>query len=122
MHIYNAINVEDEEKCRVQMKKDFANTIKKIRLSKNMTQEQVAELAGINPKYLGEIERGLKSPTVVVVRKLADALSVPICSIMSARACPCNDAGISQEVAFLLDGKKEKEVKKVLKLIELFFE
>ncbi len=112
----------DEEKShRSRMKLDTARMLRKIRRRKNMTQERVAELAGINPKYLGEIERGLKSPTVVVVRRLADALSVPVCVILAAGPCPCAE-GRSREVAALLSGKHEQKIAKVMKLIELLFE
>jgi len=104
------------------MNNDFAKTLRRLRLRKGMTQEQVAELAGINPKYLGEIERGLKSPTVGVVRNLADALAVPVCLLLSTQACPCKDNNGTRDIAMLLAGKRGKEVRKVIKLIKVIFE
>lgn len=102
--------------------KSFADKIRRSRLSRRMTQEQVAELAGINPKYLGEIERGLKSPTAAVVHNLARALKVPVCALMSQECCPCEDGTMPNEVSALFAGKKENEVRKAVKLLEVLFE
>ena len=70
------------------MIKLVGRNIRSIRLKKNLTQERVSEIAGINAKYLGEIERGLKNPTTLVAMKLSDALHVPACKILSADHCP----------------------------------
>ena len=121
MHIYNPIAVDDEEQ-RGNMVKAFAKNIRRIRLKKKMTQEQVAEMAGINPKYLGEIERGLKSPTAVVVGNLSKALGVPVCSILSTSCCPYDDNDISCKVGKLLVGKDKQEVRKAVRILEVFFE
>ena len=50
--------------------------IKKIRKSKGLTQEKLAELVGINSKYLSSIERGKENPTLNTVLKLAESLDV----------------------------------------------
>ena len=121
MHIYNPIAVDDEEQ-RGSMVKAFAKNIRRIRLKKKMTQEQVAEMAGINPKYLGEIERGLKSPTGPVIDKLAKALSVPVCAILSSKRCPCARNGMPEQIAELMKGKAERDIRKAVKIIEVLFE
>lgn len=68
--------------------KSFGSTIKKIRVSRNRIQEQLSEPAGINPKYLGEIERGKKNPSALITCKLANILELPICEIRSKTGCP----------------------------------
>ena len=49
--------------------------IKEIRLKKNMTQE---ELSRISESYISELENNLKMPTILTLRKLAEALEVEI--------------------------------------------
>lgn len=52
---------------------------KKIREARNkcgMTQERLAEKADIGTVYLGEIERGIKTPSVSVFIKIIEALNV----------------------------------------------
>ncbi|MGF9822652.1 helix-turn-helix transcriptional regulator [Brevibacillus agri] len=47
-----------------------------IRSEKNMTQEQVAELAGIDRSWYTKIEKGT-TPSVKVAKKIASALDFP---------------------------------------------
>jgi len=122
MHIYNSTDCEYEEQFRGMVMKAFADNIKRLRLKKRLTQEQVAESAGINPKYLGEIERGLKSPTAVVVHKLSNALAVPICSILSSEGCPYGKGAMPRKVIKLMSGQQEQDVQKAVKILEILFE
>ncbi len=43
-----------------------------------MTQEQLAFNAEIDLTYLGGIERGKRNPSLAVLARIADALSVPL--------------------------------------------
>ena len=43
-----------------------------------MTQERLAELAGLNYKYVGRVELGKADPGADVLVRLARALSVPV--------------------------------------------
>ena len=70
------------------MIKVFGGNIKRIRLEKKMTQENLGVIAGIKPKYVGEIERGEKNPTAVIIYKISAALTVPVCEIMQSKCCP----------------------------------
>lgn len=45
-----------------------------IRNAKEMTHEQVAELAGIKRQYYGMIENGVSNPSVEVAKSIAIAL------------------------------------------------
>lgn len=44
------------------------------RKNKKMSHEQVAEEAGITRQYYGMIEKGLKTPSVLVAKKIAKSL------------------------------------------------
>lgn len=50
--------------------------VKEVRLSKNLTQKKLAELAGISQSYLSELEVNKKSPTLNKLCKIAEALEV----------------------------------------------
>jgi len=50
--------------------------IKDIRIKTGLTQEQLSEKVGINPKYLSSIERGLENPTLNTLIKLSESLDV----------------------------------------------
>ncbi|WP_370627089.1 helix-turn-helix transcriptional regulator [Pseudochrobactrum sp. Wa41.01b-1] len=43
-------------------------------MSKNISQEELALLAGVERAYVGHIERGKKNPTILTIEKLVVAL------------------------------------------------
>ncbi len=51
--------------------------IKYLREQANLTQEQLAEKAGISLDYLGKIEVSINKPGLKTVFKIAKALKVP---------------------------------------------
>lgn len=52
--------------------------IKKIRIEKNLTQEELSQKSGISESYISELENNLKMPTILTLCKLAEALEVDI--------------------------------------------
>ena len=54
----------------------FGKKLRDIRQRKGYTQHALAEIAGIGNVYLGEIERGLKMPSLNIFIKLIEALDV----------------------------------------------
>lgn len=60
----------------MEKKKLIGKRIKEIRRSKDLSQEQLAEKADINPKYLSRIERGTENPTLDMLIKLSTALEI----------------------------------------------
>lgn len=54
----------------------FGKKIKRLRESKNYTQEYLSEIVGIEQATLSNIERGKSHPTIETLQKLAKALNV----------------------------------------------
>lgn len=48
--------------------------LKEIRISKNLTQEELASKAGINRSYYTNIELGIKNPSYNVAIKIKEIL------------------------------------------------
>ena len=55
---------------------DVGGRIRYFRHLRKLSQEQLALQAGINPAFLGHLERGLKSPTITTLEKLVRALNI----------------------------------------------
>jgi len=55
---------------------DFGEKLRKIRNSKKLTQEELADRAGMHFTYIGQIERGLRNPSLINLHKLAKALRI----------------------------------------------
>lgn len=56
--------------------KKFGEYILKLRKAKNISQEQLAELAGLHRNYIGGIERGERNVGLINIVRLAKALGV----------------------------------------------
>lgn len=56
--------------------------LRQLRLQRKLSQERLAERAGLSYKFIGEIERGVANPTVVTLARLADALGVDIVEVL----------------------------------------
>jgi transcriptional regulator with XRE-family HTH domain len=54
----------------------FGKRLRQIRRAKDLTQEQLAEAAGISIEFLSLIERGQNSPSFETMEKLAVVLEV----------------------------------------------
>jgi transcriptional regulator with XRE-family HTH domain len=52
--------------------------VRRLRQSRRMTQEELAFEAQIDLTYVGGIERGRRNPSLLVMARIARALSVPI--------------------------------------------
>ena len=57
---------------------DFGEKIRCERLKQNLSQEALADLAGVHRTYIGMIERAEKNITLLNIAKLANALRVPL--------------------------------------------
>ncbi|MFM0171216.1 helix-turn-helix domain-containing protein [Paraburkholderia sediminicola] len=58
--------------------REFGAAVRRLREARGWSQEQLAEHAGLNRSYVGEIERGSAIASIVTVDKLARAFQVPI--------------------------------------------
>lgn len=58
------------------IRKDFGDRLRRIRNSKKLTQEELADRAGMHFTYIGQIERGLRNPSLINLHKLAKALHI----------------------------------------------
>ena len=57
--------------------------MKSIRLDKKLTQESVAEGAGLHPNYISSVERGERNISIANIERIACALSVPMTALLA---------------------------------------
>jgi transcriptional regulator with XRE-family HTH domain len=62
----------------------MATNVRRARHAGNMTQEELADRAGLSARYLGSIERAEVSATITVLERLALALNVDPCDLIQA--------------------------------------
>lgn len=63
--------------------KRFGIAVRVRRTNAGISQEKLAELAGLHPTYVGMVERGVRNPTIDVAARLAKALKVALPKLIS---------------------------------------
>jgi transcriptional regulator with XRE-family HTH domain len=60
----------------------LGKNVRKFRQQRKLTQEQLAFEAQIDLTYMGGIERGKRNPSLLVMARIAEALSVPLAKLI----------------------------------------
>jgi transcriptional regulator with XRE-family HTH domain len=68
----------EQDWCKI-----VGKNVRKIRQQRRMTQEELAFEAEIDLTYVGGIERGKRNPSLMVMARVAQALSVPLAKLLN---------------------------------------
>ncbi|MFT0860239.1 helix-turn-helix domain-containing protein [Ancylobacter sp. G4_0304] len=68
----------------MDLKEVMAINLRRLRHAKGMTQEELAERAGLSARYLGGIERADVSASVTVLGRIAEALEIDATELVHA--------------------------------------
>ncbi|MBC8147988.1 MAG: helix-turn-helix transcriptional regulator [Bacteroidetes bacterium] len=60
----------------------FGGAVRSIRLDKGISQEALADLAGIDRSYMGGVERGEHNLALINIKRIADALEISISTVL----------------------------------------
>lgn len=60
----------------IQLVSIFAANVRRLRKARGLSQEELAEAAGVHRTYVGMIERGEKNVTIYNIERIALALRV----------------------------------------------
>lgn len=61
----------------------FAGNLKRLRLQKGLTQELLAEGAGLHPNYISSVERGQRNISIGNIERIATALGVTMAELLT---------------------------------------
>jgi len=64
----------------------FSQNVRKARLAKGLSQEDLAELASLHRNYIGGVERGERNISIDNMEKLAKALGSTIAKLVAGSA------------------------------------
>lgn len=102
---------------REQLNRQIGISIRKYRLKSDISQENLGLSAGINPAYIGRLERGEKCPTIDTLYKICEALGISVCEILNFEGDSLNS---ETEAKLRIDKVLDKlPVQKQLKLAEI---
>src|SRR5439155_4503973 len=77
-HSLHAATVAAMRKRRPDVRERFGFAVKDRREELGLTQEDLAERAGIHRTYLSDVERGGRNLSLLNIERLADALALPL--------------------------------------------
>lgn len=67
-----------DKKTENQTLVEFGKKIQQLRKSKNISQEDLADMVSNHRTYIGMIERGERNPTLTTIVKIAQVLKVEV--------------------------------------------
>jgi transcriptional regulator with XRE-family HTH domain len=62
----------------------FGEVLKDVRSEQGITQEQLGWQSGIDRKFIGALERGIKEPCLDTILKITRVLNIPLGDFMAA--------------------------------------
>jgi len=70
----------------MDIKKQIGRNVRRLRLGRRLSQEQLALEADIDRTYMSGIERGISNPSVVLLARLGKVLKVTVAELVTATA------------------------------------
>ena len=61
----------------------FGRTVRRLRENRGLSQEKLAELAGLHRTYIGDVERGTRNIALVNMTRIAKALGTSLSRIIA---------------------------------------
>ena len=62
----------------------FGEVVREVRTRRGFSQEKLAELADLDRTFVSMIERGKRHPTLETAKSLAEALDVPLSTMIAS--------------------------------------
>lgn len=100
----------------MDLKRDFGLRLKELRNKQGITQYQLAEMVGIDPKHMSHIETGRSFPKADLIEKFAEALEIDYTKLFKTEHLQPKGTLIKQINALLLKASDE-ELKNIYKII-----
>lgn len=96
------------------MEVQVGHRIRELRLARRMTQQALAEKAGLNDKHLGVIERTGKDLALSTMTRIADALNVPVAELLQTP--PRDDLDVVKRMVRDVVSARDPEVVRKLRI------
>lgn len=95
--------------------------IRFLRRERNLSQEQLGELAELHTNYIGQVERGEKNVTVESLEKIAAGLRVSLEELFRYIDPMKREDDLAQ-IHYLLSSRSNQDKAMVLKMIQSVFD
>ena len=62
----------------MDVRKRVGGNVRRLREKQGISQEELADRAGLHRTYISGVERGVRNPTIIVLERIGDALGVEL--------------------------------------------
>ncbi len=100
----------------------FGRRVRAIRKTAQITQEEAAEKAHLNSKYLGEIERGEKRPSFEAMLALGTAFNVSPAAFFQFDKEERNEKVLRKKIEALIQRSDPEQLQQVHRLLKAVLE
>lgn len=97
----------------------FGARIKIMRRSRGFSQEKLAEKATIDSKFLGQLERGQRTPSLGTVHRIAHGLNTSVRDLFDFNH---HSRDVKTELHELVDTLNDEVARKAFKLLKVLLE
>jgi transcriptional regulator with XRE-family HTH domain len=95
--------------------------VRELRKKAGLTQEQLAELLGIDQKHMSRIELGKSYPSLDRLSKIAEVVNVPLPKLFRFGHLS-DEADLQKQVAEMVMLLDKKDLKRMHRILEAFLE
>jgi transcriptional regulator with XRE-family HTH domain len=105
--------------------KNIGKKIKEERETLKLTQKELAKRAGIDFRFLGNIERGISKPSLDTIVKISRALDIPLDILVAEKVYwknPPETSAITKEIVRLMSMLEDFDALRVLQIVRYSIE
>lgn len=101
----------------MNLKKDFGKRLKELRTQKGITQYQLAEMSGIDPKHMSHIETGRSFPKADLIERFATALDTDYASFFQTKHLQERNILLTK-IHESLSSATDKQIRIIFKIVQ----
>ena len=108
------------DKNKLEITQKTAEQIKYYRTLEGLSQKSLAISTGLNPAFLGHIERSLKCPTIDTLYKISSALNISLSQLLDFESKKTDDENqmAMERLTHLMCSLSTQEVEEITEIVE----
>lgn len=97
--------------------KTVGNRLRSYRRAQGLSQEKLAEHAGLHPTYIGQVERGEKNLTIESLEKITQALEIPVSCVFEKNEDRNEESNYALRAYDLLSRKSGEDRERIYNIL-----
>lgn len=99
------------------IQQQISKRVRDLRIKRDLTQEQLADLAGVSPNFLNRIENGRETPSFETIESVSKALRVSLTSLLAGIKDPSEKDNDIAKIAIAYHRLSAKQKKLALPIL-----